>query len=65
MVDQQAQSRFLRRADIKDAWSNVLRKKEAFLQGWSVVKKFIAKLGFSEEQYQLDDGSGLSQKRTN
>ena len=39
-----------------------IKKKGSFSAGLSVVKKFITKLGFSEEQYQLDDGSGLSQK---
>jgi D-alanyl-D-alanine carboxypeptidase/D-alanyl-D-alanine-endopeptidase (penicillin-binding protein 4) len=40
-----------------------IKKKGSFSAGLSVIKKFIAKkLGFSEEQYQLDDGSGLSQK---
>jgi serine-type D-Ala-D-Ala carboxypeptidase/endopeptidase (penicillin-binding protein 4) len=39
-----------------------INKKGSFSDGLSVIKKFIAELGFSEEQYQLDDGSGLSQK---
>ncbi len=39
-----------------------IKKEGSFSAGLSVIKEFIAELGFSEEQYQLDDGSGLSQK---
>ena len=39
-----------------------IKKEGSFSAGLSVVSEFITKLGFSEEQYQLDDGSGLSQK---
>jgi serine-type D-Ala-D-Ala carboxypeptidase/endopeptidase (penicillin-binding protein 4) len=39
-----------------------IKKEGSFSAGLDVIKKFIVKLGFPEEQYQLDDGSGLSQK---
>jgi D-alanyl-D-alanine carboxypeptidase/D-alanyl-D-alanine-endopeptidase (penicillin-binding protein 4) len=34
----------------------------SFSGGLDVVKDFLTKLGISEDQYQLDDGSGLSKK---
>ena len=39
-----------------------VKKEGTFSGGLDVVKDFISKLGISEEQYQLDDGSGLSKE---
>ncbi len=37
-------------------------KEGSFSAGLDVVREFITELGFSEEQYQIADGSGLSKK---
>lgn len=39
-----------------------VKKEGTFSGGLDVIKDFISKLGISEEQYQLDDGSGLSKE---
>ncbi|MFQ5964945.1 MAG: D-alanyl-D-alanine carboxypeptidase/D-alanyl-D-alanine-endopeptidase [Candidatus Scalinduaceae bacterium] len=39
-----------------------IKKEGSFSAGLNVIKDFLAKLGFSEEQYQFEDGSGLSKK---
>ena len=40
----------------------VVKKEGTFSGGLGVIKDFISKLEISEDQYQLDDGSGLSRE---
>jgi D-alanyl-D-alanine carboxypeptidase, serine-type, PBP4 family len=40
----------------------VINNEGSFSGGLDVMKDFLAKLGIPEDQYQLDDGSGLSKK---
>lgn len=39
-----------------------IKNEGSFSAGLDVVRDFLAKLGFSKNQYQIDDGSGLSKK---
>src|SRR3972149_287169 len=39
-----------------------IKNEGTFSGGLDVIKDFISKLGISEDQYQLDDGSGLSRE---
>ncbi len=39
-----------------------IKREGSFSAGLDVIKDFLTKLGFSEAQYQIDDGSGLSKK---
>ncbi|GJQ59714.1 MAG: peptidase M15 [Candidatus Scalindua sp.] len=39
-----------------------IKKEGSFSAGLAVMGDFLAKLGFSKNQYQIDDGSGLSKK---
>ncbi|ODS30493.1 MAG: putative D-alanyl-D-alaninecarboxypeptidase/D-alanyl-D-alanine- endopeptidase [Candidatus Scalindua rubra] len=39
-----------------------IKNEGTFSAGLDVISNFISKLGFSEDQYQIDDGSGLSKK---
>ena len=40
----------------------VVKNEGTFSGGLDVIKDFISKLGISEDQYQIDDGSGLSRE---
>ncbi|KHE93927.1 MAG: D-alanyl-D-alanine carboxypeptidase/D-alanyl-D-alanine-endopeptidase [Candidatus Scalindua rubra] len=40
----------------------IINNEGSFSGGLDVMKDFLAKLGIPEDQYQLDDGSGLSKK---
>jgi D-alanyl-D-alanine carboxypeptidase/D-alanyl-D-alanine-endopeptidase (penicillin-binding protein 4) len=40
----------------------VINNEGTFSGGLDVIKDFLTKLGIPEDQYQLDDGSGLSKK---
>ena len=40
----------------------IINDEGSFSGGLDVIKNFLTKLGVSEDQYQIDDGSGLSKK---